>query len=356
LLDGVFVKPTLTPQRILIRAPNWVGDLVMATANFADLRRAYPDAHITVLLKPGRDKILEGSPDLDEIVFDRAGNSLRAMWALARELRRQAYDLTVLFPNSFRTALIAFLARVPRRAGYRRNLRSVLLTDGVKYDVENGKRVPMPMPLFYSKLCERLEVPFGDGRPRLFVSSDCEERATEVRRELGIADGEPLVGLNPGASFGASKLWPPEYFAAFGDAVTERWGLRTILFVGPGEESIGNAIAEGMKYPPINTSARPLPLDILKPFIRDLKLLVTTDTGPRQYAVAFDVPTLVVMGPTDPRYSGINLEKTEVVRHDVPCGPCHLKVCPLDHVCMRGISPEEMFTRLDELHARVGVF
>ncbi len=89
------MKPTLTPQRILIRAPSWVGDLVMATANFADLRRAYPDAHITVLLKPGRDKILEGSPDLDEIVFDRAGNSLRAMWALARELRRQLRERPV---------------------------------------------------------------------------------------------------------------------------------------------------------------------------------------------------------------------------------------------------------------------
>ena len=350
------MRPLPTPQRILIRAPNWVGDLVMATANFRDLRRAYPDARISMLLKPGREKILEGSPDFDDVVFDRAGNSLAAMRALAGELRREAYDLTVLFPNSFRTALIAFLARIPRRAGYRRNLRSLLLTDRVDYTFEAGKRLPMPMPLFYGKLCERVGAPAGDGRPHLFVSEECEERAAALRRELGVEDGEALVGFNPGASFGASKLWPPEYFAAFGDAVVERWGKRIILFVGPGEEPIAKAIAERMRHKPIDTSERMVPLDALKPFIRDLKLLVTTDTGPRQYAVAFGVPALVVMGPTDPRFSGINLEKSEVVRHDVPCGPCHLKECPLDHVCMRGISPQEMMERLMNLDARVGVF
>jgi heptosyltransferase-2 len=188
------------------------------------------------------------------------------------------------------------------------------------------------------------------------VTPECEERAREYRKAFGIEAGEPLIGLNPGASFGASKLWPARHFAAFGDAVSERYGLRTILFVGPGEEGIAAEIERLMERKPINTAARPLPLDVLKPFIRDLKLLVTTDTGPRQYAVAFGVPAVVVMGPTDPRYSAINLEKTEVVRHDVPCGPCHLKVCPIDHRCMVGITPQEVLGRLEELDRRVGVF
>ncbi|MCH2376133.1 MAG: lipopolysaccharide heptosyltransferase II, partial [Planctomycetes bacterium] len=89
---------------------------------------------------------------------------------------------------------------------------------------------------------------------------------------------------------------------------------------------------------------------------RDLQLLVTTDAGPRHYAAAFGTPVVTVMGPTDPRYSAVNLERSEVVRHDVPCGPCHLKVCPIDHQCMVGITPEEVLERVKDLDRRLGVF
>ncbi len=344
------------PRKILIRAPNWVGDVVMATANFADVRRAFPDAEISVLLKPGREKILEGSKDFDRVILDRAGNSFLKLWMLARELRRERFDLAIIFPNSFRSAWLAWLARIPRRAGYRRNLRSLLLTDGVDYEMDGAKRLPVPMPVFYSKICEAVGVPTSDLRLRLFVTPECEERAVAHRRALGIAEGERLIGLNPGASFGASKLWPPSHFAAVGDALTERHGLRTIIFVGPGEEPIAESIAASMKHKPIYDPKRLVPLDVLKPFVRDLKLMVTTDTGPRHYAVAFGVPVVVVMGPTHPDYTSIHLERQEVVRHDVPCGPCHLKVCPIDHKCMVGIKPDEVLDRIHQLDQRLGVF
>lgn len=340
-------------HKILIRAPNWVGDVVMATGNFADVRRAFPRAEISVLLKPGREKILEGSTDVDRFLFDRAGSSLSAQWRLARELRAQKLDLALLFPNSFRAAWIAWLAGIPRRAGYRRNLRSALLTHGVSYEREGSRRKPVPMPIFYARIGEAVGIPRGDLRPRLFVPQECEERAARLRGTLGIGSGERLIGLNPGASFGASKLWPPENFAAVGDALTERLGLRTIIFVGPGEEPIAEAISSRMKHRPIYDPKNLVPLDILKPFVRDLKLMVTTDTGPRHYAVAFRVPTVVVMGPTHPDYTAINLEETEVVRHDVPCGPCHLKTCPIDHKCMVGITPGEVLERVEALELRV---
>ncbi len=111
-----------------------------------------------------------------------------------------------------------------------------------------------------------------------------------------------------------------------------------------------------MSTPVINTARHILGLDVLKPFIRDLTLLVSTDTGPRHYAVAFGTPVVVLMGPTDPRYSGLHLERTELIRHDVPCGPCHLKVCPIDHRCMVGITPEEVLERVETLDRRLGVF
>lgn len=328
----------------------------MATGPLAAVRRAFPDARVTMLLKPGRDRILEGSEDIDELVIDRSGHSPLGLWRLSRELRSRRFDLALLLPNSLRVAVLAFLARIPRRVGYRRGGRAVLLTDPVAYEREGKKRKPVPMPLFYRALCEKVGVTVEDTTPRLRVSAECEARADEYRARLGIREGEALIGLNPGASFGASKLWPPEHFARAADALHERHGLRSIIFLGPGEESIGDAIEERMASPVINTSRDRVSLDILKPLVRDLKLMVSTDTGPRQYAVAFGVPVVVVMGPTDPRYSGIHLERTEVIRHDVPCGPCHLKVCPIDHRCMVGLTPEEVLAGVEALDRRVGIF
>jgi heptosyltransferase-2 len=355
------------PRNILIRAPNWVGDIVMATGSFADLRCAFPQARITVLLRPGREKILEGSPDHDRILLDRARNSPLGVWRLARELRRERFDLALIYSTSFPAALVPWLAGVPRRVGYRANLRGAFLTDPLEYDVQvdearrpgpRGRRwrLPVPMPELYARLCEVVGVPRGDGRPRLCVTPECELRAAALRRELGIADGERLVGLNPGASFGSSKLWPAERFARLADLVTERHGLRTMILVGPGEEPIARAISSGMRTAPVGRPDLVIPLDVLKPIVRDLALLVTTDTGTRQYAVALGVPVVVVMGPVDPRFSAANLELSEIVRHDLPCSPCNLKVCPIDHRCMVGIGSEEVLERIEALDRRVGIF
>jgi heptosyltransferase-2 len=349
-------KDDAPPSRILIRAPNWVGDVVMATSSFADVRRSFPAAHITVLLLPGREKVIDGSSDHDRIIFDRSGRDIRGLARLASGLRRERFDLAVIFPASFRSALACFLAGIPRRVGYRRNMRGILLTDPVDYEVDGGRRRPIPMPRLYARLCARAGVAEGDGRPRLQVTPACEEKAREFRKAAGIGDEEALVGINPGASFGASKLWPPARFAEVADAITARYGVRTIIFVGPGEDSIAEEILARARTRPIHDPAQRVGLDLLKPLVRDLKLLVTTDTGPRHYAAAFGVPAVVVMGPTHPGHTAMNLEKAEVVRHDVPCGPCHLKTCPIDHRCMEGITAAEVLHRVAELDRRLGLF
>jgi heptosyltransferase-2 len=132
--------------------------------------------------------------------------------------------------------------------------------------------------------------------------------------------------------------------------------VRSLVLVGPGEETIGDAVVAGARHRPIFDRSRILGLDVLKPIVRDLALLVTTDTGTRHYAVAFDVPLVVIMGPTDPRYTAAYLERSEVARHELACGPCHLKHCPLDHECMRGVSPAEVLSHIEELERRLGPF
>ncbi|MCZ6794979.1 MAG: lipopolysaccharide heptosyltransferase II [Planctomycetota bacterium] len=345
-------------ERILVRGPNPVGDLVMATASFADIRRRFPRAHISMFLKPGRHDVVRGADTYDEILVDDSHEGRGSFLRLVRELRRRRFDLAILFTNSLRTALVVALADISARVGYAKGGQGVLLTHRAE-PLRDGLRwrwKPRPMPEIYARLCEAAGVRRGDGRPRLFVTPECEGRAQERRRSLGVEDGEKLIGLVPGAGFGSSKLWPSAPFAELADLLSDRYGRRTIIFAGPGEAKIASELASMMKSRPLSTADHPLGLDLLKPFVRDLSLLVTMDTGPRHYAAAFRTPVVVIMGPTDPRWTAANLDESEIVRHDVPCGPCQLPTCPLDHRCMNEISAGEVLAHVQRLDERVGVF
>lgn len=349
-------KNTTTPKNILIRAPNPIGDLIMATASFIDIRKQFPDAHITLLVRGPQARVLVGSDYFDELIIDDSNKGFAAIFRLAKLLWKQQFDLCLLFTNSLRTALIVALAGIPRRVGFAKGGQSLFLTQSVEPILNEQKKwLPTPMPEIYSRLTSYIGVSASHGWPQLAVTAECDKKAAALKKDLGIGEHEKLIGLAPGASFGQSKLWPPKYFAELADKLTEKYGLRTIILSGPGEEGITAELVTAMTSKPIVTE-QPINLELLKPVIRDLVLLVATDSGPRHFATAFKVPTVVVMGPTDPRWSGANLELQEVVRHDVSCGPCHKKICPEDHRCMIGIKPDEMLARIEQLDQRVDVF
>ncbi len=344
------------PKNILIRAPNPIGDLIMATASFADIRKRFPEAHITMLVRGAQAKVLVGSDFFDELMIDDSARGFVEMFRLARRLWQQRFDFCVLYTNSLRTAFIVALAGIPERVGFAKGGQSLFLTQVIKPILNEQKKwLPMPMPEIYGRLSSFIGAEPGNTWPQLTVTETCEARARDLKKSLGIDDHEKLIGLAPGAAFGQSKLWPPGHFAALADKLTEKYGLRTIILSGPGEEANTRAMVTAMKSKPVVTD-KPVDLDLLKPFIRDLALLIATDSGPRHFATAFRVPTVVVMGPTDPRWSGANLDRQEVVRHDVSCGPCHKKICPLDHRCMIGITPDEVMGRIAQLDSRLGIF
>jgi len=347
-----------SPKKILIRGPNPIGDLVMATPSFLDIRQHFPEAHITILVRGAQAKVLNGSDFFDELLVDDSSFGLAKLIGLTRNLRTKQFDLCLLFTNSLRTAFVMAIAGIPVRTGFAKGGQSLFLTQAIEpvLSQENNKKwQPMPMPKIYSRLCETVGIETTHSWPQLSVTKACENQANQLRYSLAIRNGEKLIGLVPGASFGQSKLWPPTHFAALADCLSEKYGLRTIILSGPGEETITEKLVATMKTKPIVTDG-PINLDVLKPIIRDLVLLVATDTGPRHFATAFRVPTVVIMGPTDPRWSGANLDYQKVVRHDVSCGPCHKKICPEDHRCMIGITPKEVMMRVDEMNHELGIF
>jgi heptosyltransferase-2 len=328
---------------ILAICPNWVGDLVMATPAFRALRASFPDARLTGVVRPYGEGILEGSPRFDRLVaFDRRRERLTEAARTVASLRAEAFDLAVVFPNSLSAALLARLAGARERVGYARDRRSFLLTKTLprpgEGPGEEGRFRPVYMVDYYLALARAAGAADHGRAVELYGTAESEEQAARLLASLGAAGGERLVGLNPGAAFGSSKCWPPERFAEAGDLLAGSLQARCIVLAGPGEREVQQAIAARMRSLPLCPAPADLPLSVLKGVVKRLALMVTNDTGPRHLAHAFGVPCVVLMGPTDPRYTQNEDERASVLRVDVPCGPCHLKTCPTDHRCMTALT------------------
>lgn len=356
LLDGA------APRRIFVRAPNWVGDLVMATPALARIRAAFATAHIAVGVRPYLKPLLSGSPFFDELLDQPKTTGLRELRHQAGLLRQQAFDLAVVLPNSLQTGLLVRLAGIPRRLGYRQG-RPFTMTHGLRAEPNRARgsrrplarhgprRLPKPMPLYYADLLDLLAIPPGPERPQLHVNAQEDEWVDAWMRERGLPLDAPLLFLNAGASFGASKLWLGDRFAAVARHFRDAHDVVPIFLAGPAEVDSVRAIAREAEA--LDTTDPVLPLSYLKALVRRGRLMITTDTGPRHIAVAFGVPVVCVMGPTDPRYTNYCLDETILIRKEIECSPCHRKVCPLGHHdCMKTIEVDEVVAAGEALLAR----
>ncbi len=336
-------------EKIVIRIPNWVGDAVMATAALRSVRQGFPDARIYLYGKPKLLELLGGLAACDATIPLGGRSGKGGVWAEAAALRPHRFDMGLLLPNSFSSALVFFLGGVKNRTGYGMNGRGFLLNRGIPISARARKKNPEPMTSYYLRIAR-----FAGGAPtgeelELVVDPMAEAEAEAFFDENGLDGTRPLFGLNAGSSFGPSKCWTPEGFASLSDAIHDELGGRTVLLCGPGEEEIARPIVERARHPIIDTSKKVLPFSMLKSIMRRLRLLVTTDTGPRHIAVAFGIPVVVLMGPTNPNYTASNLDRTRVMQLDLECAPCHKKECDQDHACMREIRPGDVLARVEEL-------
>ena len=336
-------KP-FNPQTILIRSPNWVGDVVMATPAFRAVRNRFPNARITLLIKKYARCLVNDSPWFDEVVeYDPAGEhrGVGGYMRLVRSLRRRKFDLALILVNSMRGATEAFVSGARRRVGYNRNTRRVLLSDPVAPPMENGRIVPQNMVDYYLRLCREIGCGNEPTREELFVRPEVEARADDFLARHGRDASKMLIGINPGAAFGSSKCWLPERFARVADSIIERYGCELFICSAPSERGIAHAIESQMRHRPINPCDFNPGLEVYKAIVKKMRLLVTNDTGTRHIAVAFGVPVVVIFGSTNTRYTDVNLEKTVIVKAGVPCAPCQKKVCPTgDHRCMKDVTAE----------------
>jgi heptosyltransferase II len=323
-------------SRLLVRAPNWVGDVVLSLPALRDLRRALPGARLSVLARPWVADLYGAVPEVDEVLLS---HGLRPDIGRVRA----AFDAAVLLPNSFGVALVAWGARIPERWGFATDGRGLLLTRRPRAP---GATRGQSQVYYYRAMLDGLGF---DTSPPPDASLRCPEEWHGRGRALLGSDG-PWLGLNPGASFGAAKRWLPERYGAVGDLVSRRVGAKVVLVGGTAERALADEIANGMATKPrILTGETTLPE--LLGVLSCLDGFVTNDSGPMHLAAALGVRQVAVFGSTDWRETAPFTERATLVREPVECAPCMLRECPIDHRCMKRVTVDRVTEATLELFA-----
>jgi heptosyltransferase-2 len=329
-------------MRVMVRMPNWIGDAVMATPALAAIRENFPEAQIMVVANPLVANLFDFHPCCDRVfVFDKRDRHQGAagFWQFCRDLRRERFDLAVLLQNAFEAALMAVLAGIPLRAGYRTDGRGLLLTAGVPtVDKKHG----LHHVDYYLRILQHLGLAAGSRQLRLALDPAEEQWAAGC-----LGPGEWLA-VNPGASYGSAKRWIPERFAAVADGLAAEYGVKVVLTGGPGERKIGADIVQAMRHHPLNLIGSTSVRELMAVLSR-CRLMVTNDSGPMHIAAAFGVPTVAVFGPTDHTTTSPLGENCRIVRNAVDCAPCMLRECPIDHRCMERITADAVLSAAREL-------
>jgi len=324
------------PERVLVRAPNWIGDVVLSLPALRDLRRRFPTALLEVLARPWVAELYRAVPDVDAVTESRGH---------AKDVAsvRGRFDLGVLLPNSFGTALVLWRAGVPERWGYATDGRGALLTRRIRVPARVRGRSQV---YYYRAMLEGLGLAI-EGEPDASLACPG-EWAARGRALLG--DDGPWIGINPGAFYGTAKRWLPERFAAAADLVARRAEAKVAIVGGSAERPLGQAIADQLRAPSRVLCGETTLGDLVGVLSR-LRLLLTNDSGPMHLAAALGTPLVAVFGSTDWTETAPVSPNARVVRAEAECAPCLLRECPIDHRCMTRVDVDRVASQALELLA-----
>ena len=322
------------PMRIVVRAPNWLGDVVLSLAALRDLRRNVPQARIEVLARPAVAALYGAVAEVDAV---RESHGVRAD---ARAIAG-AFDLGVLLTNSFGSALTLRLAGVPERWGYATDGRGLLLTRRARVlpAVRGRSQV-----YYYRAMLAGLGL-----RVTAVPETALRARAEWLESADRLLGPGAWVGINPGAAFGPAKRWPLSRFAAVGDRLARTTGAQVAILGGASERPSAEAVAAAMRHPARVLAGQTSLADLVGVLAR-VRVLVTNDSGPMHVASALGTPVAAVFGPTDPSETA-PVGRARLLSEPVHCAPCGLRACPIDHRCMTRVAAERVAEAAEELLA-----
>ena len=346
-------------MKIGVFIPNWIGDAAMCTPTLRALRTHFgSQAKITGILRPYVADVLAGTHWLDEQIFYHPKSRIAGerTWPVLQNLRAQRFDAIVLLTNSLRSGILAWASGAPVRVGYARYGRGQLLTHKLYHPRLGRGWLPTPAIDAYLQLAYALGCQPESPRLELATSPTDEAAADAVWKKWNLPHGSSVVVLNSGGAYGAAKLWPSEYFAELARRIVADPRLSVLVACGPAERSVAQQIVQLASHPRVVSLAdEPISIGLSKACIRRSRLLVSTDSGPRFFAVAFDVPVVALFGPTHIDWSRTHDVREICLQHAVPCGPCAQRTCPLGHHdCMRLLSVERVYAAVERRLGNAG--
>lgn len=330
-------------MKLLVRATNWVGDAVMSIPTLNAIRAKWPQAEIAVLARPWVADLYRDQSFANRIISLAASNrNPVGAERSAGTLRREKFDCALLLQNAFSAAWLAWRARIPERIGYARDGRSFLLTQAIP--VPRPGEISRHESYYYLELLKRAgwlsELP-AIGEIRLRVLPSAAERAEAKLRIAGVRERSIRIALAPGAAFGSAKCWLPERFASVADSLIEDFGADVIFFGTASEIDVSRQIISKMRHRRVNLVGQ-TPIGDLPAFFSRCQLFVGNDSGAMHVAAAVGIPVVAVFGSTDPKGTAPMTPRRTLVRHPVPCSPCFLRECPIDHRCMFRVETAEV--------------
>jgi heptosyltransferase II len=339
-------------MKILVRATNWVGDAVMSIPALQAIRGRWPGAEIVILARPWVADLYRGQGHADRILVYENEGQHAGFWGrerLARALRRERFDVAVLFQNAFDAAWIAWRAGIPERIGYARHGRSWLLTKPVAVPAKG--ETPPHETYDYLELLRRAG--WLARLPRIEeinikVSEQDRQKAQQRLFAEGVRKDAMRIAFASGAAYGSAKCWDPQRYAELADQLIGAFDADVILFGAAEESGVAARIAGGMRQRVFNlvgaTSIGELPA-----LLSTCRLFIGNDSGAMHVAGAVGIPVIGVFGPSDPQGTRAVTPQFTLIREPVECSPCFLRKCPIDHRCMTRISVERVFAAAQAL-------
>lgn len=330
-------------QRILLIAPAWVGDTVMAQPLVARLKQRQRDALIDVYAPHWVAPIARRMPEVNEVLLNPFGHGelqLGARLRAAKMLSARNYQQAIVLPNSFKSALIPWFARIPRRTGFVGELRRGILNDARSLSAEDYPLMVERYALLAEAPGHALERPVPPPRLRI----DTQSRDASLLR-LNLSSQQASVALCPGAEYGPSKRWPAKHFGALARSLHEQ-GFQVWVIGSNKDQALGEAIytASGKRCRNLCGATN---LDEAVDVLSCVQAVVSNDSGLMHVAAALDKPLVALYGSSSPRFTPPLSPRARIVNLHLSCSPCFERECPLGHFnCMMHMQPEQVASEL----------
>lgn len=340
-------------MKILIIGPSWVGDMVMSQSLYISLKQQHPDATIDVMAPVWCKPILERMPEVDNAIEMPIGHgefNLKGRYKIGKTLQEEQYTHAFVLPNSAKSALIPFFAKIPSRTGWKGESRYGLLNDIRTNKKSFGLMVERYCALAYKKqsMHNSSSLPTTP-HPKLMVDSESQLRSLKA---LGLNQQRPVIGMCPGAEFGPAKRWPDKYFAQVAAEVIQK-GYQVWLFGSQKDqtvtEDIQQQIAPELRQHCFNLAGKTQLVEAVD-LLASCEIVISNDSGLMHIAAAVGTKIIAVYGSTSPDYTPPLSQQVEIVHTDISCRPCFKRECPYGHLkCLNDLPPSRVIEAVEKL-------